>query len=69
MAEVKNNNKVTSAIIMYAFITAKEEKDEQQQEQLQPQPQRVRRTVITTKFKDRNYRCLLFCCRSQNETH
>ena len=23
---------------------------------------------ITTKFNDRNYRCLLFCCRSQNET-
>ena len=24
---------------------------------------------ITTKFKDHNYRCLLFCCKSQNETH
>ena len=57
MAEVENNENVAFAILMYAFITAKEEEDEQQQEQLQPQPQRVRRIAITTKFKDRTYRC------------
>ena len=33
-------------MLMYAFITAKEEEEKQQQEQLQPQPQRVRRTVM-----------------------
>ena len=57
MAEVENNGNVAFGIIMYAFVSAKEEEDVQQLEQLQPQPQRVRRTVITTKFKDRNYRC------------
>ena len=55
MAEVQNNENVAFEILMYAFIC----------QWWHPS----KSFKITTKFKDRNYRCLLFCCKSQSETH
>ena len=46
MAGTESENNATFALLMYAYITAKEEEDEQQPDQLQGQPQRVRRTVL-----------------------
>ena len=61
MAEAENNENVAFAILMFAFIIAKEEEDEKQQEQLFAIGalwwHRPKRFKITTKFKDRNYRC------------
>ena len=46
MAGTESENNATFALLMYAYITTKEEEDEQQPEQLQGQPQRARRTVL-----------------------
>ena len=55
MAEVENNENVAFEIVMLPLYA------------FWWHPSKSFK--INTKFKDRNYRCLLICCRSQSETH
>ena len=46
MAGVEDDDNVTFALLLYAYIIAREEEDEQQPDQPQPQPQRARRAAV-----------------------
>ena len=46
MAGVEDDDNVTFAVLLYAYIIAREEEDEQQPDQPQPQPQRAMRAAV-----------------------